>query len=87
MGSAPLIRPIPTCDETREGKVKPYRFASKCAKCGRGDLVEPYGAPKDNDAFDAIKQDEPEKGKRVFLCRVCAVRAKKNYARREREKQ
>lgn len=75
----PVIRLVRTCRETKEGKVEPYRLASKCVKCGRADLVEPLGKPKDNDAFEVVKQEPPDKGKVVFLCRSCAVRAKRHY--------
>lgn len=78
----PEIRVVQTCAETKLEKVKPYRFQSPCVKCGRDDLVEPYGKPKENDAFEAIKQEEPDEGKKVFLCRGCAVRAKKSYSKK-----
>ena len=76
---SPVIRLVRTCQETKDGKCEPYRFALPCVKCGRADLVEPFGKPKENDAFDAIKQEPPDQGKTVLLCRGCAVKAKRHY--------
>lgn len=74
----PVIRIVKACPETKVGKVEPYLFASPCVKCGRS-LVEPLGKPKDDDAFEAVKREPPDKGKVAFLCRQCAVRAKRHY--------
>lgn len=79
MAKPPAIRLVRACQETKDGRVEPYRFASPCVKCGRDDLVEPSGKPKENDAFEATKQEEPDKGKIAFLCRGCALRAKRHY--------
>lgn len=64
----PVIRIVKTCPETKAGDVYPYTFASPCVKCGRA-IVELFGKPKDDDAFEATKLEPPDQGKVVFLCK------------------
>lgn len=73
----PVVRRVPASKEVERRRVKPYRLASRCIKCG-GELVE-------GSLWEILKWEWSQAaGKNIrkvaLLCEPCGIRARNHYS-------
>lgn len=71
LGPKPLVRKIPITPETEAGKVRPYQYRTKCAKCG--------GKLSELNVWEAIRWTVEGERQVRLICQRCGKKAKRYY--------